>query len=75
MATTYAMLDETKTEIFTTGMFYVRDRESGNVLEVCDTLTEAEDTVRRFECSDREDGVYTPDFYEIYDAVLEEVRA
>ena len=61
--------------IWKPGMFQVRDCESGNVLEVCDTLTEAEDTVRRFESSDREDGVYTPDFYEIYDTVLEEVRA
>lgn len=45
--------------------YWIRDREAGNRITWCDTLEEAEELVRVYEDEDREDGTYTPDFYEI----------
>lgn len=48
-------------------MFYVRDREAGNVICPCNTLAEAKLLVIGYEIEDKLDGTYTPDFYEIVD--------
>lgn len=46
-------------------VYVVRDREAGNVIEYCKTLEEAESTVMVYEDADKDDGIYTPNFYEI----------
>lgn len=53
--------------------FAIRDCETGHTIEECETLEEARRILCDFEHADREDGVYTPDFYEIYDLAREEV--
>lgn len=45
--------------------FKIQDREAGNVIETGLTLSEAENLLIQFEKEDRQDGNYTPDFYEI----------
>lgn len=52
--------------------FLIRVRESGDVLEKEATIEDARYTLSRFEAADREDGVYSPNFYEIYDTETEE---
>lgn len=43
----------------------IRDREAGNVIETVNTREEAESIIEQYEYEDREEGSYTPDFYEI----------
>lgn len=52
--------------------FGIRDRESGNVI-ACNihNYMQAKITLEEFERSDREDGVYEEDFYEIYNECSE----
>ena len=45
--------------------FKIQDREAGNVIEFGLTLEEAEELLTRFEEEDKQDGTYTPNFYEI----------
>ena len=54
-------------------MYQIRNRENGDWIEECETLEGARHILERFEHDDMEDGVYTPDFYEIYDLETEEV--
>lgn len=54
-----------KTNLINTQKYIVRDRESGNVIEECETIEEARDIVKSYEQEDMEDGSFTPDFYEI----------
>lgn len=54
--------------------YIIRDREAGNVIEECDTLEEAVHIISdEYELMDNIKGTYTPNFYEIYDTVKEEV--
>ena len=47
-------------------MFYVvRDREAGNVIEQFKTIEEAEAALRSYEESDKREGIYEEDFYEV----------
>jgi len=54
-----------------TKRYIVRDREAGNPIDEFATLEEAETTVEEFEAEDEKDGVFTPEFYEVYDSVTE----
>lgn len=49
--------------------YIIRDMESGNKIDFCDTFEEAEKQVKQFEEDDTENGCYTPDFYEIVEAI------
>lgn len=53
--------------------YLTRDREAGNVIECFETLEEARKAVKWYEEQDKNDGTYTADFYEIYDAEKEEI--
>lgn len=56
-----------------TKKFIVRDRMAGNVIEGFDSLKEAQKCIELFEIQDKRECIYTPDFYEIYDAEKEEI--
>lgn len=45
--------------------FIIQDRETGNVIESNLTFEEAVKKVSEFENSDKKEGIYVPDFYEI----------
>lgn len=45
---------------------WTRDREAGNKIESFATENEAYEAITRYEEEDRENGDYTPDFYEVY---------
>jgi len=49
--------------------YIIRDMEAGNTIDFCDTFEEAEKQVKQFEEDDTENGCYTPDFYEIVEAI------
>lgn len=53
--------------------YITRDRKGGNPLEEFDSLDEAEQVLIEYVESDRAEGIYSPEFYEIYDEVSEEV--
>ena len=46
-------------------MYRIQCRETGDVIERCETLRRAEEIVESYERKDMEEGDYTPDFYEI----------
>ena len=46
-------------------MYATQDRETGTMIDIFDTLEEAEKALEEYENDDMKDGVYTPDFYEI----------
>jgi len=45
--------------------YKLQDREAGNVIDYFTTKEEADEAVAMFEERDKEDGTYTPDFYEV----------
>ena len=45
--------------------FYTADRETGTFIEAFDSYHEAVDAIKRYEESDKEEGTYTEDFYEV----------
>lgn len=47
--------------------YRTRDREAGNVIDSFETLEEARKAIKDYEETDKKEGTYTPDFYEIYD--------
>lgn len=46
-------------------MYIIRDREVGNVIECFATLDEAENELKEYEITDKIDGIYEENFYEI----------
>lgn len=54
-------------------IFWVRDRESGNEINRFTTRSEAAEVMHKYVRSDRDEGIYEPHFYEIYDTELCEV--
>lgn len=52
--------------------YKVQDREAGNVIGYFTTKEEADEAVAMFEEGDKEDGTYTPDFYEVKPLEVEE---
>lgn len=55
--------------------FVIRDREAGNVIEQYNTLEEARLALTKFKEHDKKEGIFIPNFYEIYDSEKEEVVA
>ena len=45
--------------------YSIQDREAGNVIATLPTLAEAEATLAGYETSDRAEGVFESNFYEI----------
>lgn len=45
--------------------YKIQDREAGNVIEAGLTEQEAKEMLIKFENSDKEEGTYSEDFYEI----------
>ena len=48
--------------------YIIRDREAGNFIDEFDTLEEAQKEPERYEQMDKDEGDYTPDFYEIVES-------
>lgn len=53
--------------------FIIRDRETGTCIEEVETLDDAKKLLKKYEEEDKQDGIYEENFYEIYDAELEEI--
>lgn len=53
--------------------YVTRDREAGYVIDRFATVEEAKKAIENYEDSDKKDGLYEEDFYEIYDTVAEEI--
>lgn len=51
----------------------IRDREAGNKIDCFETLEEAKRTLEEYEKQDKIDGIYEPNFYEIYNVEKEEI--
>lgn len=53
--------------------YVIRSRESG--IEICtwDNLEDAITCISNFEISDSKEGIWSPDFYEIYDTYEEKI--
>lgn len=45
--------------------YSVRCRENGDVIEYARTMEEAEAIIAKYEAEDTEEGIFSPDFYEI----------
>lgn len=50
-------------------MWIIRDREAGNVIDFFATKEEAEQALVSYEQWDRENGIYSEDFYEIVERI------
>lgn len=53
--------------------FVVRDKEAGNIFISYGELKKAQSCIKMFEFVDKKEGIYTPDFYEVYDNELKEI--
>lgn len=45
--------------------YIIQDRETGTFIDEFTTLKEAESQLAKYEQEDKEEGIFTPDFYEI----------
>ena len=45
--------------------YLIISRESGDVIEHSDTVSEAENIIREYETEDKDNGIFSDDFYEI----------
>jgi len=45
--------------------YIIRDREAGNVIEEFETLDKAKNLLKKFEESDKKEGIFEDNFYEI----------
>ena len=54
-------------------MYIIRDHESGNVIDEYRSLDNARRQLRAFIQDDIDNGIYTPNFYEIYDDAAREI--
>lgn len=45
--------------------YAVRDREAGNIIEYFDTMEKAEKALQEYEESDKAEGIYEENFYEV----------
>lgn len=46
-------------------MIVIRDREAGNIITEVDSWEEGIQLIAEYEAEDKEEGTYTPDFYEV----------
>jgi len=51
--------------------FQIQDKEAGNYIDSFATIEEAQEELKKYEKNDKKDGIYEPDFYEIFDNVEE----
>lgn len=54
------------------GKYYTCDRETGTRIDLFKTIEEARQEIKKYELSDKEENIYEEDFYQIYDAELDE---
>ena len=54
-------------------MFQVRDRQGGNVIDSFDSLEAATYALNEYEEADKLEGIYTENFYEIFDSSKDEI--
>ena len=54
-------------------MFEVRDRQGGNVIDSFDSLEVATYALNEYEETDKIDGIYEENFYEIFDSSKDEI--
>lgn len=54
-----------------TKRYVIRDREAGNIIDSYETKEEAKRKLDYFEYIDKQEGIYEPNFYEIYDTLEE----
>lgn len=54
-------------------MYIVRDHEAGNEIERFTTKAEAIEAMKNYVMSDKKEGIYAPEFYEVYDEAAEEI--
>ena len=47
--------------------YYTCDRETWTIIDICDSLEEAKQIIKEYEESDKADGTFTQDFYDIID--------
>lgn len=48
-------------------MIYTADRETGTFIDRFDTIDEARKAILEYESTDKEEGTYTENFYDIVD--------
>ena len=54
-------------------MFEVRDRQGGNIIDSFDSLEAATYDLNEYEEVDKLEGIYTENFYEIFDTINNEI--
>lgn len=54
-------------------MFEIRDRQGGNVIDSFDSLEAATYALNEYEEADKLEGIYTENFYEIFDTINNEI--
>lgn len=54
-------------------MFQIRDRQGGNVMDSFDSLKAATYALNEYEETDKIDGIYEENFYEIFDTINNEI--
>ena len=54
-------------------MFQIRDRQGGNVMDSFDSLEAATYALNEYEETDKIDGIYEENFYEIFDSSKDEI--
>lgn len=54
-------------------MFEIRDRQGGNVIDSFDSLEAAMYALNEYEESDKLEGIYEENFYEIFDTINNEI--
>jgi hypothetical protein len=45
--------------------FIIRDHEAGNFIDEFNTIEEAQQELEKYENEDKQEGTFSPDFYEI----------
>jgi len=45
--------------------YVIQDKEAGNIIDKFSSLKDAEKELNEYEQSDKEDGIFEPDFYKI----------
>ena len=54
-------------------MLEVRDRQGGNVIDSFESLEAATYALNEYEEADKLEGIYTENFYEIFDTINNEI--
>lgn len=53
--------------------FVTRDKEAGNVIDEFQTIEDAREAIEGYEMDDEQEGTFTPNFYEIYNVLKQEI--